>query len=70
MVMNMKNLHSNGMQLLLRRARRRFRIPENLDYYLPEDLRAAEKKFLKLCLIQGRCSGLISDPRDYHHRDA
>jgi hypothetical protein len=42
-----------GLELLIRECRKRFRIPENLNHYSAEDLREAEKKFLKLCLIAG-----------------
>jgi len=68
--MQLKNSRSNGIERLLRRARREFRIPENLYYYQSEDFKAAEKKFLKLCLIQGRCSGLISELGGYNHGDS
>jgi hypothetical protein len=43
----------SGLELLIRECRRRFRIPENLDHYSAEDLREAEKKFVRLCLIAG-----------------
>ncbi len=43
-----------GMKMLLNRCRQRFRIPENLEHYSEEDLREAEKKFVKLCLIGGQ----------------
>ncbi len=42
------------MKMLLNRCRQRFRIPENLEHYSEEDLREAEKKFVKLCLIGGQ----------------
>jgi hypothetical protein len=42
-----------GLERLVRECRRRFRIPENINHYSAEDLREAEKKFLKLCLIAG-----------------
>ncbi|MEN8246907.1 MAG: hypothetical protein ABFS43_18615 [Thermodesulfobacteriota bacterium] len=63
--MDSRNHQNSGMERLLHQGRRRFRIPENLDYYSPEDFKAAEKKFLKLCLIKGGCSGLIAGPRGY-----
>lgn len=43
-----------GMKLLLSRCRQRFRIPENLEHYSEEDLREAEKKFVKFCLMGGQ----------------
>lgn len=42
-----------GLERLIRECRKRFRIPENLNHYSDEDLREAEKKFLKLCLLAG-----------------
>jgi hypothetical protein len=43
-----------GIQLLLRRYRAIFRIPENRDYYSRSDYRNAERKFLKYALEQRR----------------
>ena len=49
-----KNANSdNGLELLIKRYRDKFRISENLDYYSPEDLKKAEKKFLKYILGHG-----------------
>lgn len=45
----------NGITALLKRGRRTFRVPENLAYYSEEDLKIAEKKFLSLCVIGGKC---------------
>ena len=42
----------SGIQLLLEKYRELFRIPENLDHYLDNDLRRAERKFLKYALEQ------------------
>jgi len=36
-----------GIQLLLRKYRKMFRIPENLNHYSKSDYRIAERKFLK-----------------------
>ena len=47
----MKN--PTGINLLLKECRKRFRIPENLDYYSDDDFREAEKKFIKLCFMGG-----------------
>jgi hypothetical protein len=44
-----------GIKLLVRKGRKRFRIKENLRYYLPDDLKKAEKKFIKKCILQGIC---------------
>ena len=40
----------SGIQQLLTRYRDMFRIPENQNHYSEEDLRAAERKFLKFAL--------------------
>jgi len=42
-----------GIELLLRKYRKMFRIPENLDFYSEEDFKQAEKKFIKYAL-QGK----------------
>lgn len=45
-----------GIEALLWQHKRSFRIPENIDYYSKEDFRAAEKKYLKLCMTRGGCT--------------
>jgi len=40
-----------GIQLLLNRYRKVFRIPENLDYYSKTDFKTAEKKLIKYTLM-------------------
>jgi hypothetical protein len=40
----------SGIQKLLEKYRRTFRIPENLNYYSEADYRIAEKKYLKFVL--------------------
>jgi hypothetical protein len=42
----------NGLEELLKRYRRLFRIPENVNHYSEEDYRLAERKFLKYLLEQ------------------
>lgn len=44
----------DGLKLLLRKYRKIFRISENLDYYSEKDYQAAERKFLKYALVQGK----------------
>jgi hypothetical protein len=39
-----------GIQLLIKKYRNKFRCPENIDYYTENDLKKAEKKFVKFCL--------------------
>jgi len=51
----MDRREQSGQKQLIKRYRKKFRIRENLDHYSEEDLRAAEKKFLKMCLTKGRC---------------
>jgi hypothetical protein len=41
----------DGIQLLLKKYRDSFRIPENVDYYSKSDYRIAEKKFIKYVLM-------------------
>lgn len=45
----------NGIKALVRKYRKKFRIPENLNHYTREDYQKAEKKFLKFCLATGGC---------------
>lgn len=46
----------NGIETLLSRHKQSFRIPENLNHYSEADFREAEKKYLKLCITEGRCN--------------
>ncbi len=43
----------SGIELLVEKYRKIFRIPENINHYSEEDFRAAERKFLKLALAGG-----------------
>jgi hypothetical protein len=45
-----------GLETLLWQHKRSFRIPENIDYYSEADFRAAEKKYVKLCMTRGACT--------------
>ncbi len=50
----MENLDKNtGIKLLIREFKRRFRIPENLNYYSEENYQDAEKQFVRFCLHEG-----------------
>lgn len=49
-MMNKDNNGNKGLELLIKKYREKFRISENLDYYSDEDLKKAEKKFLKYVL--------------------
>jgi hypothetical protein len=44
-----------GINALVRKGKKRFRIKENLRYYSPEDFKKAEKKFVKECILNGNC---------------
>ena len=53
--MNLKIFNPNpgaitGLELLIRKYKKIFRIPENLDYYTKEDYKSAERKFVKWAL--------------------
>ena len=39
-----------GIRLLIQKCRNEFRQPENIDFYSENDLKEAEKKFVKFCL--------------------
>ena len=54
--MDIKGKKGSGVKLLREMYRKKFRIPENTNYYSKEDLKKAEKKYVKLCLISGNCS--------------
>ena len=48
-----KDLKGNtGIQLLVEKYRKQFRIPENLRYYAKKDFKIAERKFLKHALLE------------------
>lgn len=44
-----------GIKALIRKGREQFRIQENMEHYEPEDLKIAEKKFIKECILNGKC---------------
>lgn len=45
----------SGLKMLLKMGRKKFRIAENRDYYSAADFKAAERIFLKECIINDRC---------------
>ncbi len=47
----LKNI--TGIELLINKYKKIFRIPENLNHYSQGDFRAAERKFLKWALNGG-----------------
>lgn len=46
---------NEGIRRLVEKGRVAFRISENLDFYSEKDYKAAEKKFIKICVIGQRC---------------
>ena len=53
--MDVKGKKASGVKLLREMYRKKFRVPENMNYYSEEDFKKAEKKYVKLCLITGNC---------------
>lgn len=43
----------NGIKSIIKKCRKEFRIPENVNHYSERDFKHAEKKYLKLCLHTG-----------------
>ena len=46
-------LEATGIDRLVEKYRRQFRIPENCDYYSEDDYQLAERKYLRFCLKRG-----------------
>lgn len=44
-----------GIKKLIKNGKRKFRIAENVSYYSENDYKKAEKKFIKSCVLGGRC---------------
>ena len=53
--MNKTKPGNNGIKKLIRRGKKKFRIAENLSYYSEKDYKEAEKKYIKTCVLGGRC---------------
>jgi hypothetical protein len=53
MAMDHKSKQNSGLQLLIDRYRKKFQIPENLNYYSSEHYKLAERKYLKHVLKNG-----------------
>jgi len=49
-MMNKDTNGTKGLELVIKKYREKFRISENLNHYSDEDLKKAEKKFLKYLL--------------------
>lgn len=46
---------NTGIKLLIKYGKKKFRIAENLSYYSENDFKRAEKKYIKTCILGGRC---------------
>ena len=46
---------TTGMDRLVEKYRRQFRIPENLNHYAESDYHRAERHYLRFCLQRGSC---------------
>ena len=44
-----------GIKKLVKKGKEKFRIAENLSFYSEKDYKKAEKKFIKACVLGGRC---------------
>jgi hypothetical protein len=47
---------SGGLESLVDKYRDQFRIPENTGHYDEQQLKEAEKRYVKYCLTSGKCS--------------
>lgn len=48
-----------GLRKLVEKGRELFRIRENTEHYSDEDYQAAEKKYVKLCILEGKCGSVL-----------
>jgi hypothetical protein len=44
-----------GLSKKISEGRRQFAIPENIKHYSPSNYKAAERKFIKWCILEERC---------------
>jgi hypothetical protein len=58
-----ENRNENGIKALIRKGRKKFRIDENLRYCEPDHFKIAEKKFIKECILNGKCGIEKSRPQ-------
>jgi hypothetical protein len=59
--MDQRRMKINGIELIIKKYKKEFRIPENLNYYSEEDYQKAEKQFIRFCLATGRRSDILSE---------
>ena len=52
-------IKDSGLRKLIKQGREQFRLRENTQYYSTTDYREAEKKFVKLCVLEGKCGSLL-----------
>lgn len=52
--MDLPGKRNKGLKKLIRRCRKIFRTPENLEHYAPEDFRQAERNFIKAVCTEGK----------------
>ena len=50
-MMNQDKQYSRGLKKLVEKYRKKFKQPENTDFYSDKYYREAERKFIKHCLI-------------------
>ena len=58
MILQEKDPSSNdqqGLDRIVAKYRRKFRVPENLDHYSESDFHEAERQYLRFCLNSGKC---------------
>ena len=53
MAMKKEKKENQGIQRLIQKCKMAFRIPENTNYYSEEDLKTAERKFIKIARMKG-----------------
>ena len=46
---------NTGIKKLIKKGKEQFRINENVSFYSEKDYKRAEKKFIKVCVLGGRC---------------
>jgi hypothetical protein len=44
---------NDGIDLIVKKYRKKFQIPENINHYSEEDYKSAERKYLKYILKHG-----------------
>jgi hypothetical protein len=50
------NRKDAGLRKKIREGKRLFAVPENIDHYSVKHYKHAEKLFVKLCILEGRCA--------------